>query len=822
MKTFTNFIKRLAILLLPVVALFTACKKDTEPSRPQTPTSICVSEPDLHVGYTEHSVKVLVSSDVAWSVEGMTYWCRVSPMAAGAGTTEITITVAANTENASRSTVISFACDASYKETITVTQSGLRDVAADQTVFDIAAAGGQFKTTVHSNEAWTLTGGADWLTVSPTTPIGTETEITFEAQPNTSIEKRTAVLHFTGEFDTADSIVVNQAGTLLFDARPRIINAPKEGATIRVAVLSNTTFTVSSTQLWTEATISEGSAKADSTIFNVKVAINPELKRTAELKLYSMIGDSTIIIQVNQAGRELYSGNNISSFSFLKSRNPSLSADVNLTIAGDSCVGRIPDLGVDMTTLIPTFSTSERAMAYIGQNKQITNYTPGNYSKRVTYTVIAENGTEHNYTISVSHFTGLPILYINTDTNDEIASKDVWEGAKYRLDGGLNFSDIALTTLQVKGRGNSSWSTFLKKRSYNMKLDVQTAVLGMPKHKRWCLIGNYRDKTLLRNQVSMELGRQTDLKWVPRGVQVELVLNGTHRGTYLVSEQIRIDKDRVNINEMLPTDMSGDAITGGYILEMDMYGDGETYSFYSNYITGTLHTGNSLVHVKSPALAEGNTAQFAYIESHFRKAEEAICNNGGDWSKALSTYIDLGSFVDTWLIYEISATPEPARGPYSFYLYKDKGDSKFYGGPLWDFDFLSYIPSTQTSWVNTTAGWIPYLMKCPQFKATVKAHWDKYKAGFYKVQKDYINSQEKYLKYSAAENWAMFDLAERGENGDEHISSTDAIQRMRTVLKTRLDWLDRQFASWATVGADGIISPVTGDNSDKDKTNFWK
>ena len=348
-------------------------------------------------------------------------------------------------------------------------------------------------------------------------------------------------------------------------------------------------------------------------------------------------------------------------------------------------------------------------------------------------------------------------------------------------------------------------------------------MLGMPKHKRWSLIGNYRDKTLLRNQVSMELGRKTDLAWVPRGVQVELVLNGTHRGTYLLSEQIRIDKNRVAINEMQPTDTDPQAIEGGYVMEWDQYGDSDVKSFYSQYVTGTLTSGNkSKINVKIPSIEDGNSAQFAYIENHFRQAEEAVCNNGGDFSEAYDKYIDINSFADFWMVYEISATPEPARGPYSFYMYKDKGDSHFYAGPLWDFDFLSYVQSTATAWVNKNAGWYRFLFTDPEFMAVVKSRWNSHKAGFYEVLESYIETQQKYLELSAEENWKLYDLAERGENGDEHISSEAAISRMKTVLRQRLNWMDLQINSWTSNTASGGIDPIDKDSQDKDKDGFWK
>lgn len=825
MKTYSKVLNRILCTIIATTMVLAGCRKpdDEKPDEPDMNVSILVDQSSFDLGAVEQQIEVVIYADTTWSVEGMNYWCRATPVSGSSGTTTLVIKVAANEGVDARSTTLSFASAATYSETITIRQSGFADLMVDRLHFDATAEGGGFTTTVYSTKPWQAASSADWCSVVPQSSADHDTSLRIEVAPYEGFTPRNAVIRFTGEFQNADSITVTQSGTMVFGLAKSQFSATTEASQIKVGVLSNTGYTVSCGLPWISCSPQRLEASADSTYFTVSVSANTGIVRRADIELRSLEGDSVRIVTVKQTGRTPSSAANITSFKFLRSKNAALTSDVTLTVAGDSVYGRVPVLNVDMSALVPTFVTSDRAQVFIGETQQVSGESRIDCRKRKTLTVVAEDGTERTYTLAAAHFTGLPILYVNTESAAEIASKDFWEGATYTLDGGLNFQDLPSTVISVKGRGNSSWGTFQKKRSYNMKFSERTEVLGMPKHKRWCLIGNYRDKTLLRNMVSMKLGSVTDLAWVPRGEQVELVLNGTHRGTYLLSEQIKIDKNRVNIAEMSIDDTAGDNITGGYVLEMDMYGDAETHTFESKYVTGTLHKGTpSKVHVKIPALADGNIQQFSYIEGYFRSAEEAVCNNGGNWSKAISTYVDLSSFADTWLIYEISATPEPARGPYSFYLYKNRGDTKFYGGPLWDFDFLSYIVGTQTSWVNTTAGWIPFLMECPEFKATVKSHWDRYKADFYKIQSDYINEQERYLKYSAEANWAMYDLAERGENGDEHIPSADAIQRMRTVLKTRLDWLDKQFSTWATVGADGTIAPVGSDSSDKDKNNFWK
>ena len=174
---------------------------------------------------------------------------------------------------------------------------------------------------------------------------------------------------------------------------------------------------------------------------------------------------------------------------------------------------------------------------------------------------------------------GLPIVFIDTPNNTNIESKTEWmEGTSISIidtDGTMDYSS---NHLQIRGRGNSTWE--FPKKPYALKLDNKAEILGMPKHKRWCLLANWMDRTLMRNDVSFQIARQTGLAWTPRGQFVEVVLNGNHIGNYYLCEQIRAGKNRVNITEMEATDIEGDAITGGYLVELDTNFD-EVNKFHS-------------------------------------------------------------------------------------------------------------------------------------------------------------------------------------------------------------------------------------------------
>ena len=157
--------------------------------------------------------------------------------------------------------------------------------------------------------------------------------------------------------------------------------------------------------------------------------------------------------------------------------------------------------------------------------------------------------------------TGLPVAYLTTPA--PVTSKDEWIPDASMVIVTPGTLDILYRgTLSVKGRGNSTWN--YPKKPYALKLDKKSEMLGMKKHKRWCLLANWMDRTLMRNAVAFEISRHTGLDWTPDGRFVEVILNGEHLGNYYLCEQIKVDKNRVDVAEPDPADVSG-----GYIFELD-------------------------------------------------------------------------------------------------------------------------------------------------------------------------------------------------------------------------------------------------------------
>lgn len=373
-------------------------------------------------------------------------------------------------------------------------------------------------------------------------------------------------------------------------------------------------------------------------------------------------------------------------------------------------------------------------------------------------------------TVTPEYPSELPRVYINTPGGAKITSKTEWlEDSSIRItdkDGNLLFD--AFTS--IRGRGNSTWG--YPKKPYALKLDSKAEILGMPKHKRWVLLANWMDRTLLRNAVSFEMGRRV-MNWAPRGEFVELYLNDKHQGNYYLCEQIKPDKNRVNIDEK----------NGGYILEFDTYGPYDEINYFYTPIN------NYPVTIKEPdeeLITSWEHEGFTYISNHlgdFEKMLEDDKSGLNKWSE-IESLIDVTSYIDWWLIHELTYNLEPLH-PKSCYMHKKEND-KLFAGPVWDFDYGTFA-NTRGIIVNNSL-WYGYLFKYPEFKEAVKQRWAEVKHIFEEID-SYIVTQSEYIRESNEVNIYKWPTT-ASTNKDEHLSYDSAITVMRKSYQLRLSVVD--------------------------------
>jgi hypothetical protein len=281
----------------------------------------------------------------------------------------------------------------------------------------------------------------------------------------------------------------------------------------------------------------------------------------------------------------------------------------------------------------------------------------------------------------LAQLTNLPTVSIHTLNNEIPYDKEHQIVSQLTIisDNGTKLLSEPGTTRE---RGNASRG--FPKKPYRIKFDKKQRVLDAPaKAKKWTLINNYGDKTLMRNLLAFELSKRLGMTYTPFGTAVDVLLNGEYKGCYQLCDQIDINKNRVNITEMTPQDNSGAALTGGYFIEIDAYAGDEKSWFNSSRWTP--------VTIKSPDEDSITVEQADYIEERFNMMEQ-------NWKR----YLDKESFLRHFLVGELSGNTDTY---WSVYMHKDRNESLFYTGPVWDFD-LAFNNDDRTYPVNAKTDYV--------------------------------------------------------------------------------------------------------------------
>lgn len=286
--------------------------------------------------------------------------------------------------------------------------------------------------------------------------------------------------------------------------------------------------------------------------------------------------------------------------------------------------------------------------------------------------------------------TNLPTVCINTVNAEEPYDKEHNITSEIIV---LSEEDGAPYVLDAPGesrlRGNASMQ--FPKKPYRIKFDKKQRILpdAPAKVKKWTLINNYGDKTLMRNAIAFEASRLSGLEYTPYCRPVDVVLNGEYKGNYQLCDQVEVNPGRVDIDEMAPTDIAGDALTGGYLLEVDGYADQEISWFMSNQ--------GIPVTIKSPKDDEIVPEQKKYITDVFNDMEARISKGQYDEQTGYRAILDVPSFLRHFIVGEFSGNTDTY---WSTYFYKRRNDPHLYCGPVWDFD-IAFDNDNRTYPVNS-------------------------------------------------------------------------------------------------------------------------
>lgn len=380
-----------------------------------------------------------------------------------------------------------------------------------------------------------------------------------------------------------------------------------------------------------------------------------------------------------------------------------------MTVADGQISGCIPYL--NDRSLVPAFEYTKGASLQYSYDGGV-NFTDWDgtsaidFSKGTVIRVAAEEAFS-DYVCNITN-TGLPVVVVNQpdgDTSWPQTGEYVWSKETdfdnvtpgqitvYNADGTVN---LATATAMTRLRGNTSKA--FPKKPFAVKLDKKASVLNMPKHKRWVLLANWKDKSLMRNHVAFGVAQKfteqfaDGIPWQVHGEFVELVYNGVHVGNYYLCEQIKIDENRLNIKN----EYDGESITSadvdnfGYLMECDDYYDENTKFVTRHYIPFQFKDDGDA----------GNIIK-NYVKTKVQGIEDNLYK--GNYSTAYNDF-DIYSFADYLLINELAMNSEIGH-PRSLYVYMN-GTGKLCAGPVWDFDWQAFpinsgIKKLDSSWDRT-------------------------------------------------------------------------------------------------------------------------
>jgi spore coat protein CotH len=473
-----------------------------------------------------------------------------------------------------------------------------------------------------------------------------------------------------------------------------------------------------------------------------------------------------------------------SEFKFLEKYNSQqLLKDINCRIYDESIVGVMTYVS-NKRSLAASFKIAD-AKVYVDTVEQISNVTINDFTKPVTYTIVGSDGSKKDITVTVYSFTGLPTLFI--ETAGPIVSKDDYVAGNLVVDANSRFPQpVKEIKMRMKGRGNTTWG--FPKKPYKMKFDSNVEMLGMPAAKDWVLLANFADKTLMRNYLAFEMANRFNVSFTPRNRFVEVFLNGEFQGNYLLTEQIEVGANRVNIKSMSKNDNGTSSITGGYLMEVDERLD-ETVWFRTKM--------NVPITVKEPEKITND--QLKYLKNYMQTTEDVLFSDGfADADTGYAKYIDVNSFINWYLVNEVMKNNDAVFHS-SVYMYKDR-NGKLHLGPVWDFDIaagnVNYNGNNHPEgWWVKQASWMTRLFQDPVFASKVKARWNALRQNAIPALYPFINETSTYLKYSQRENFKKWDVLYNQTWPNAVVLGTydNEVQYLKDWLTKRINWMDKQF-----------------------------
>lgn len=439
---------------------------------------------------------------------------------------------------------------------------------------------------------------------------------------------------------------------------------------------------------------------------------------------------------------------------------------------------------------------------------------------------------------SLSSF-NLPLVFIETDGDSIPDDPKITARMKvvFRGEGQLTLLDDINNPLYVqydgfigietRGVGSQAWP----KKQYAVETrdaegdNLNISLLGLPKENDWILYAPYHDKSLMRNVLVYMWARR--LGWyAPRTVYVEVLLNGDYEGLYVLTEKIKQDKARVDIAELEESDVTGDALTGGYIVKVDR--ELTTGPPFSGWISPFRGNARQTIQYDyhDPKEKDLTSEQQLYIRNYITSFEHLM--KEGDYADPVvgyRAYIDVPSFVDFILLSELSKNSDAYRRSSYFYKDRDSRGGKLVAGPVWDFNFSlananSYGTAT-TGWnvdraLSFVPFWWPLLFYEPAFAQQLSDRWRMLRQSTFSLDSLYQDIDRVIAELGEAKdrNFERWDVLGQSldppRDGDTLRTTYEGeILWMKDWLRDRVAWMDDNMPANASTEIEANVEDVS-------------
>jgi subtilisin-like proprotein convertase family protein len=380
----------------------------------------------------------------------------------------------------------------------------------------------------------------------------------------------------------------------------------------------------------------------------------------------------------------------------------------------------------------PPFTGSYVPQGFMGRINNGQNGN-GNWTLRITDLYGGDVGNVIGWSLAFSSnpasnvgfsSSNLPIVVLNT------SNQPIPQGPKIMADMGIIYNGPSVRNyltdpfndyngkIGIDIRGN--YSAILPQKPYGIETrdvngnSLNVSLLGMPAENDWALLANYNDKSFMRNLLAFDVFERTG-HYAPRARLVEVVLNGEYQGVYLLCETIKRDANRVDIARLDANETTWPDVSGGYMLKIDYWDNSNSWQLGFapiGYPTMDVH----MVYVY-PDPADLVPQQQTYIQTFVNDYETALYGAAfADTAVGYRKYISVRSFMDYWIVNELSRNVDGHKK--SCYYYKEKDDmngtiGKMKAGPVWDFDWAwKNIPGCVNSEMTDGSGWSYLVNDC--------------------------------------------------------------------------------------------------------------